>query len=225
MCSAFSMRSQIMKISMHFSRKWRAPALLALAILAAPLAAAADMLLYVYQLPDGTRLVTNHALKNKHYKLIRVGENFNGMGLISVGRDPQFFRAHSSAYDSLIRRAARMHGVDSSLVKAIMHVESAFNPYARSHEGAYGLMQLMPETARRYGVARSELYDPGRNIEAGVRYLKFLTSRFRDIRHVIAAYNAGENAVAAHGGIPPYAETVDYVAKVLKQHRRYASRF
>lgn len=185
--------------------------------------AEAGALLYVYQLPNGTRMVTNYQLNNKNYKLVRVGHNFNGMGLISAGSNPQFFRPSTSAYDSLIRRAAQEHGLDFALVKAIMHVESAFNPYARSHKGAYGLMQVLPETAQRYGVERSEIYEPRKNIEAGVRYLKFLTTRFRDVRHVIAAYNAGENAVSTYGGIPPYAETASYVTKVLKQQRYYAA--
>jgi soluble lytic murein transglycosylase-like protein len=191
-------------------------------LLLSSVAAEAGMLLYVYELPDGSRMVTNYQLNDKHYRLIRVGESFNGMGPIRAGSNPPFSRPSASAYDDLIRRAAQEHGLDFALVKAIMHVESAFNPYARSHKGAYGLMQLLPETARRYGVERSELYDPHRNIEAGVRYLKFLTTQFRDIRHVIAAYNAGEKAVLAYGGIPPYAETVSYVTKVLKQRRRYA---
>ncbi|TAM46620.1 MAG: lytic transglycosylase domain-containing protein [Gammaproteobacteria bacterium] len=205
---------------MRLTRKWTVLACLLLYSVAAE----AGMLLYVYQLPDGSRMVTNYQLNNGYYKLIRVGENFNGMGLISAGSNPQFFRPSTTAYDDLIRRAVLEHGLDFALVKAIMHVESAFNPYARSHKGAYGLMQLLPETAQRYGVERSELYDPHRNIEAGVRYLKFLTGQFRDIHHVIAAYNAGENAVSAYGGIPPYAETKSYVTKVLKQQRRYAAR-
>lgn len=185
--------------------------------------AEAGALLYIYQLPNGTRMVTNYQLNNKNYKLVRIGHNFNGMGLISAGSNPQFFRPSTSAYDDLIRRAALEHGMDFALVKAIMHVESAFNPYARSDKGAYGLMQVLPETAQRYGVDRNELYEPRKNIEAGVRYLKFLTTRFRDVRHVIAAYNAGENAVSTYGGIPPYAETASYVAKVLKQQRYYAA--
>lgn len=145
---------------------------------------------------------------------------FNGRGALAAG---QSFRTNSSAYDDLIRRAAREHQVDFALVKAIMHVESAFNPYARSHKGAHGLMQVLPSTARRYGVDARDIYDPYHNVQAGVRYLKFLTTQFRDIRHVIAAYNAGENAVLTHRGIPPYDETVNYVVKVMQQKRRYSA--
>lgn len=208
---------------MSCGRKWLVSPLLALAVLASP-PAAAETLLYVYQLPDGTHMVSNHRLTNKHYTLVRVGENFNGMGILAAGRHPQLFRARNSAYDHLIRRIAREHGMDSSLVKAVMHVESAFNPWARSPKGAYGLMQLLPETARRYGVSRRDLYDPYHNIRAGIRHLKFLTTRFRDIRHALAAYNAGEEAVHAYGGIPPYAETVNYVTQVMQQQRYYATR-
>lgn len=205
-------------MTLRFGRKWL---LLLLTLAFSP--ASAGLLLYVYQLPDGTRLVSNYRLNDKRYKLVHVGEKFSGMGLPGVNRRAESFRARTTAYDNLIRRAAREHGMDFSLVKAIVHVESAFNPYARSHKGAYGLMQVLPETAQRYGVERSELYEPRKNIEAGVRYLKFLTTRFRDVRHAIAAYNAGENAVSTYGGIPPYAETANYVTKVLRQQRYYAA--
>lgn len=196
--------------------------LFAAALLIPSLAAAGGQLLYIYRLPDGSHMVTNYQLSNRHYKLIRVGENFSGMRPIGAGRSPEAHRAAPAAYDDLIRTAAVAHKVDFALVKAIMHVESSFNPRARSHKGAMGLMQLMPETARRYG-ARN-VYDPRENIEVGVRYLKDLSATFRDIRLVIAAYNAGENAVHAHHGIPPYDETVNYVVKVLDQKRRYSGR-
>jgi len=202
---------------MRFGRKWL---LLLLTLAFSP--ASAGLLLYVYQLPDGTRLVSNYRLADKRYKLVHVGEKFSGMGLPGANRRAESFHARTAAYDELIRRVAREHGVDFSLVKAIVHVESAFNPRARSHKGAHGLMQLLPETAQRYGVSRRDLYDPYHNIQAGVRYLKFLSTQLRDIRHVLAAYNAGGKAVLAHGGIPPYAETTHYVTKVLAQQRRYA---
>ena len=200
--------------------KWLALALLTLL----PVLVEAGTLLYVFELPDGSRMVSNYKLNNKHYKLIRVGENFNGMGVLAASRNPQFFRTNHSAYDDLIRRAAREHQVEFALVKAIMHVESAFNPYAKSHKGAHGLMQVLPSTAQRYGVGTRDIYDPYHNIQAGVRYLKFLSTQFHDIRYVIAAYNAGENAVHTHGGIPPYQETTNYVVKVMQQKQRYAAR-
>lgn len=198
--------------------KWLTLILLALL----PVLVEAGMLLYVYELPDGSRMVSNHKLNNKHYKLIRMGENFHGMDMLVASRNPQFLRANHSAYDDLIRRVAHEHQVDFALVKAIMHVESAFNPYAKSHKGAHGLMQVLPSTAQRYGVGGRDIYDPYHNIQAGVRYLKFLSTQFHDVRYVIAAYNAGEHAVHAHGGIPPYQETTSYVTKVLDQQRYYA---
>jgi len=117
-----------------------------------------------------------------------------------------------TAYDPLIASASDRHGVDARLVKAVIQVESAFQPRARSHKGAMGLMQLMPETARRY-LARNP-YDPATNIEAGTRHLKKLLGEF-DLPLALAAYNAGEAAVRRFGGIPPYAETQAYVARIL----------
>ncbi|OGI47383.1 MAG: hypothetical protein A2151_07880 [Candidatus Muproteobacteria bacterium RBG_16_65_34] len=177
--------------------------------------------MFVYELPDGTRMITDHALDNKHYRLVRVGETAKGMGQLVASRSSQFFRSDSSAYDHIIRKLAARHEVDFALVKAIMHVESAFNPYAASDKGAVGLMQVLPETAKRYGV--ENVYDPEENIRAGVRYLKFLLELFDHKNHLaIAAYNAGENAVLRHGGIPPYTETQLFVRKVLRYKRQYA---
>jgi soluble lytic murein transglycosylase-like protein len=115
-------------------------------------------------------------------------------------------------YDPLIERAATRHDVDARIVKAVIQVESAFQPRARSSKGAMGLMQLMPKTARQYQ-ARNP-YDPASNIEAGTKYLKQLMNQF-ELPLALAAYNAGEAAVRRFGGIPPYAETQAYVSKVL----------
>jgi soluble lytic murein transglycosylase-like protein len=122
----------------------------------------------------------------------------------------------TSPYGELIHATAQRHGVSPALVAAMMRVESAHDPRALSHKGARGLMQLMPATAARFGVAVEELYQPERNLEAGVRYLAWLTRRFgEDPVRVIAAYNAGEGAVERFGGVPPYRETQRYVEKVL----------
>lgn len=119
-----------------------------------------------------------------------------------------------SVYDELIWEAARAHEVDPKLVKSVMLIESAFNPVAISRKGARGLMQLMPETAVRYGVF--DLFDPTENIAGGVRYLKDLLGVFGgDLAKSLAAYNAGEFAVLRYGGIPPYQETELYVHKGL----------
>jgi hypothetical protein len=116
-------------------------------------------------------------------------------------------------YDALITELAKRHGVDSRLVHAMVTVESAYHPRARSVKGARGLMQLMPDTARQYGVRNS--YNPESNLDAGIKHLRSLLDRF-DLKLAIAAYNAGEAAVSRFGGIPPYPETRDYVARVLR---------
>jgi soluble lytic murein transglycosylase-like protein len=116
-------------------------------------------------------------------------------------------------YSEIIDKFAAEHGVDARLVKAVIQVESAFHERATSRKGAMGLMQLMPETARQYGV--TDPYDARANIEAGIKHLKSLLDRFpRAI--ALAAYNAGEKAVQRFGGVPPYAETRDYVSRILK---------
>jgi soluble lytic murein transglycosylase-like protein len=117
-----------------------------------------------------------------------------------------------TAYDPIIESAATRHAVDARVVKAVIQVESAFQPRARSSKGAMGLMQLMPHTARQYQ-ARNP-YDPTSNIEAGTKYLKRLLDEF-ELPLALAAYNAGEGAVRRFGGIPPYAETQAYVSKIL----------
>jgi soluble lytic murein transglycosylase-like protein len=119
----------------------------------------------------------------------------------------------SAPYSDLIDQASARHGVDSKLVHALIKVESAYQQRARSRKGAMGLMQLMPETARQYAVA--DPYDPASNIEAGVRYLKSLLERL-PLAQALAAYNAGEAAVQKFRGIPPYRETRDYVAQILR---------
>ena len=117
-------------------------------------------------------------------------------------------------FDSLIYQAAKRHGVDYSLVMAVIHTESAFNWRATSDKGAAGLMQLMPDTASRFGV--TDRYNPRQNVEAGVRYLKELLSRYPGrVRYAIAAYNAGEFAVDKYNGIPPFPETRAYVRRVM----------
>jgi soluble lytic murein transglycosylase-like protein len=121
-----------------------------------------------------------------------------------------------SAVRSLVEETAKTFDVSPALVDSVIQVESNYNPNAVSPKGAQGLMQLMPATARRFGVKNS--FDAKQNIEGGVRYLKFLQTTFKDDRLAIAAYNAGEGAVAKYGNVPPYPETVNYVAKVGKKY-------
>lgn len=123
-------------------------------------------------------------------------------------------RNRHSQFDALIDRYSLQYGVDPVLVRAVIQVESDFNPMCVSGKGARGLMQLMPETARRYGVKR--VHDPEENIRGGVQYLAFLLDMFsNDLPRTLAAYNAGEGAVAKYAGVPPYSETMTYVKRAL----------
>lgn len=122
--------------------------------------------------------------------------------------------------DNLITKYADKNGLDEDFVKAVINQESGFNPNATSHCGAMGLMQLMPATAQGLGVTNA--YDAEQNIEGGTKYLKGLMDRFgNDKQLALAAYNAGPNAVKKYGGIPPYAETQNYVKKVLSKYDTY----
>jgi soluble lytic murein transglycosylase-like protein len=123
-------------------------------------------------------------------------------------------------YQQVVQEVSQAYGLDSALLNAVISVESGYNPKAVSRKGATGLMQLMPETARRYGVANA--LDPRENLHGGARYLKDLLKLFdNDLSLALAAYNAGEAAVIKHGRrIPPYGETLRYVPKVLDLYHR-----
>jgi soluble lytic murein transglycosylase-like protein len=126
----------------------------------------------------------------------------------------------SPQLEAIVNHVARTYAVDKSLVQAMIHAESDFDANAVSPKGALGLMQLMPETARRYGV--HDVFDPEQNIIGGVRYLRDLLETFgHNVRFAVAAYNAGEQAVLRYGGVPPYPETLQYVHKVMRLHSLY----
>ena len=131
------------------------------------------------------------------------------------------FAVHRSKIDTVIAQVAARLSVDASLVRAVIEIESRFNPNALSPKGAVGPMQLMPQTARRYGAGSR--YDPIRNIEAGVAYLKDLLARYGgNVALALAAYNSGEGAVARYRNvIPPFRETMLYVPQVLEAYARY----
>jgi soluble lytic murein transglycosylase-like protein len=128
--------------------------------------------------------------------------------------------ARYSRYDDHIRQAAVLYQIPEELIRAVIRVESNFDPRAVSPANARGLMQLIPQTAERMLV--TDIFDPRQNIFGGVRYLRVLANLFNgDIELTIAGYNAGENAVIKHGGIPPYPETVEYVKRVMSEYRTF----
>ena len=166
----------------------------------------AQAAVYVYVDVEGTAHFTDAPTKTYFRPL-------PGFGL------PRGVNLTYGQYADLINGIATQNGVDPALVKAIIRAESGFDQRAVSRKGAQGLMQLMPETADRYAVG--DAFDPAENIRGGVRYLKFLQDLFPGQLHlVVAAYNAGENAVLRYGGIPPYAETREYVARVFRFYGR-----
>jgi len=155
---------------------------------------------------DGTLHFTN-APTDPRYKRMGLSSGTAAGWLRVPGGD-------TSRYAAEIRDAAARYGVSERLVSAVIRVESAFNPRAVSRKGAQGLMQLMPATAAQLGVRNS--FDPQENIDGGVRHLRGLIDRFSNsLPLALAAYNAGERAVTTYRGIPPYAETRDYVTRVL----------
>ena len=138
---------------------------------------------------------------------------------VSLKADPASVTTANSTtpYAEIIDRVSAREGVDPKLVRAVIEVESGYRPSARSPKGAMGLMQLMPATARQYAVTNP--YDPAANIEAGIKHLKSLLARFPQAL-ALAAYNAGDAAVERFGGIPPYAETRNYVSRILQIVKR-----
>jgi soluble lytic murein transglycosylase-like protein len=169
---------------------------LALALLGASLQAQVQFIVKA----DGTKMISNF-----------------GSTYSAHGNDWSWWarqRDRRSKYDTLIERYAGQYRVDPILVRAVIQVESDFNPRCVSNKGARGLMQLMPETAREYGVRN--MFDPEENLRGGIHNLADLLERYRgDLRRVLAAYNAGDGAVAKYGGIPPYEETMTYVKRAL----------
>lgn len=130
----------------------------------------------------------------------------------------QELQNRSKRYQKSISTASRAHGVNENLIKSVITAESCFKVRARSHKGARGLMQLMPATARRFGVRNS--YNTHQNIQAGAEYLRWLLDRYKgNVHFALAGYNAGEGKVDRYGGIPPYKETREYVRRVMGVYR------
>ena len=161
---------------------------------------------------DGKKIYAN---TEEVYQLV---DNANPSATVKIQTTPGDKRA-SQEIDNLIDHISGQHGVDPELVKAVARVESNYNPRAVSYKGALGLMQLLPGTAKRFGVFN--VWDPQQNIEGGVKFLKFLSGMFpNNLPYVLAAYNAGENAVVRHRGIPPYRETQAYVRRITGLYKK-----
>ena len=178
---------------------------------------------FVYQLPDGSRVISDRPIHKRTHKLVTSRRKVEGTGQLAAQRYKQRPKPLDK-YEGLIVEVAQRHSVEVALVKAVIHTESYFNHQAKSHAGAAGLMQLMPETAKIYGVSSREIHDPTSNLEAGVKHLRYLLKKYPgNIKHALAAYNAGETAVYYYNGIPPYKETRNYVQKVLHYRDFYRS--
>lgn len=187
------------------------PTLMGGAFLLAAAAIAAEGEAASYRLTDaeGVTHFTN-APTDPRYRSVP-GMSGTGAGWLRL---PPAVRAR---FTEDIKEIAGRYGVSASLVESVIRAESAFNPSAISRKGAQGLMQLMPQTASSLGVRNA--FDPKQNIEGGVRHLRYLIDRYPgNLPLAVAAYNAGEGAVDRYRGIPPYAETQDYVRKVLQYH-------
>lgn len=196
------------------------PALLVVLLLVPPAVSASEAI-YRYVEKDGTIVYTNvpPAGSNKARKLAGTFTPAPNKSVPVRGRSRT-----PPELDPHIAAAAQRYRVPTALVRAIMHTESNFNPNALSHKGASGLMQLMPATASDMYV--KDIFDTKDNIEGGVRYLRVLANMFQgDMVKMIAAYNAGPEAVKKYGGkVPPYAETQEYVRKVLQLYYHYKER-
>jgi hypothetical protein len=211
---------------------------LAVLVMAFGLAGAANATMYVYRGPSGEKMVTNVPLNRNGYDLLFQRDSVDNLGNLAAGRKgpadysslphiiaighsgtPRGKFVDRNTYDEYIRDTAHRYGVEPALVKAVIQVESNFNPVAESRVGARGLMQLMPGTAARYSLGGHQLFNPWQNIEAGVQHLAYLKTLFpNNVDYVLAAYNAGENNVVRYSGIPPFPETLDYVQKVKYSH-------
>lgn len=165
-----------------------------------------------YQDENGRRIFVNTADSELHQAAVRGGAS---KALKLMERRKRSL----TGIERHIETEASQHGIDPELVHAVIEVESGWNHRAVSRKGAIGLMQLLPETGARFGV--HDLVNPKENVSGGIRYLRFLLDRFQNnLELALAGYNAGENAVAAAGGVPPYRETRDYLERLRTLYRK-----
>jgi soluble lytic murein transglycosylase-like protein len=173
---------------------------------------------YVFTDASGVTHFTNVPSDSRYAGMTRASYRISAYSPVKTSSG---YLAASHRYAPLVQKAAREHSLDRALLQAMIAAESGFDPRAVSPKGAVGLMQLMPETARRYGVRN--LYDPAENIQGGAKYVRDLMRKFNnDLSLTLAAYNAGEDAIVQYGNrIPPYRETLQYVPRVLTLYRQY----
>jgi hypothetical protein len=149
----------------------------------------------------------------------RVAENVIAPRVVSAAAPPKETSAPPSNIDEAVEQIAARNSLSAPLIHSVIKVESNYNPFAVSPKGAQGLMQLIPATARRFGVG--DVFNPVQNIEGGAKYLKYLLNLYHDDSQLaLAAYNAGEGAVAKYGTVPPYRETQNYLQQVANQLRK-----
>lgn len=171
--------------------------------------------IYIYRTPDGRKLFTDKKIQNPLYKSLNHKREKR-----KASYSPAKTEWQKNQYDTYISYAAKAYKLDFALIKAVIHVESAFDTYAVSRAGAQGLMQLMPATASLYKV--SNPHNAKQNIMGGANYLKYLLKKYKGNRTLsLAAYNAGETNVAKYGGVPPFKETKQYVVKVENMFKHY----
>jgi soluble lytic murein transglycosylase-like protein len=187
-------------------------------------AAPAQAELFMYRTPGGftvfsDRVLTAPGYTPANYAARRGPRKYDGSKVIgpSLASGPRLIGPGRQAVESLIERLAPQYALDPALVKQVVAAESAYRADARSPKNAQGLMQLIPATAQRFGVQNP--WDAEQNLRGGMAYLSWLLGQFRgDVRLALAGYNAGEGAVVRHGGLPPYAETRQYVAGIVGRY-------
>lgn len=192
------------------------------------LAGSGEEIVYVFTADNGSVSLSNVTVDNRYQVMLveqnKVAAEPNNIELpipAVIMQKPRQLFERKAGYNRIVDDAARNYGLDSALLHAVISVESRYDPEVVSRTGAVGLMQLMPETAIRYGVTNS--FDAVQNLQGGAQYLRDLLQKFdNNVSLALAAYNAGENAVVRHGYcIPPNRETRQYVPKVLGYYRKY----
>jgi len=201
---------------MYASRLSVLPVVISLFLCGVSVISATNADIYKYVDGKGHTFLTNKP-PHKGYRLILKSHKRKREAKV----DYQNMEKNRQRFAITIATVARNHDLPEGLIHAVIEAESAYDPEAVSRTGAVGLMQLMPETARRYGVINRR--DPAANLSGGTRYLKDLLERFdNDLELALAGYNAGENAVEKYGNkIPPFVETQSYVRKVIKLYQQY----